>query len=271
MSITRTALEIKKFAIAQATCGGSQNFLGAPWVAPVVDHSPDLIRQKMALRLLSLSPHYFSGADIAAEAERNRASRQAPAEELLAPHLDPAERVIDYGCGPGYLARAVAAKVVHVDAVDISAGVLACARAINGEPNITYLTPVQLRRQRDLADLAYSVAVAQHLSTAALAQALALLAARIRGGGRLLLHFAVPGPAGWRTEADWRTDRSLSSRAKLRFGLHCFGRTPREMETLARHAGFTGIEIQELAGRLEGPGDDDVTAQHLMMATRVSR
>lgn len=270
MSVTRTALEIRKFAIAQATCAGSQNFLGAPWVAPVIDHSPELFRQKMALRLLSLSPHYFSGADITAEAERNRASRQALAEQLLAPHLDPAARVIDYGCGPGYLARAVAAKVAHVDAVDISAGVLACARAINGRPNITYLTPVQLRRQRDLADLAYSVAVAQHLSTAALAQVLTLLAARIRGGGRLLLHFAVPGPAGWRTETDWRTERSLASRAKLRYGLHCFGRTPQEMLVLTRHAGFIDIEVQELAGRPEVPGGD-VTGQHLLLATRVGR
>jgi SAM-dependent methyltransferase len=268
MSVTRIAQELGKYAIAQATCGGSQNFLGARWVAPVVDRAPERVRPRVALRLLSLSPHYFYASDLTAEAERNRLSRQALAEQLVGPWLDPADRVIDYGCGPGYLAATVASKVAHVDAVDISAGVLACARALNGQPNISYLTPAQLRRGPDLADLAYSVAVVQHLRTDVLAGALALLAARIRPGGRLLLHFAVPGPAGWRTEADWGADRSLAAQAKLRYGLHCFGRSPAELAALVEHAGFTGVEVRELTGALDVPGDDDVSSQHLLLATR---
>jgi SAM-dependent methyltransferase len=268
MSVTSTARQLGRLAAAQATSGGSQNFLGARWVEELVDVAPQAVRPQLALWLLALSPHYFYGPSPAAEAERNRLSRQALAEQLIVPHLDPSARVIDYGCGPGYLASAVAAKAAHVAAVDISRGVLACARALNGRPNISYQTPDQLRRGQRPADLAYSVAVAQHLRADVLAGALALLAARLRPGGTLLLHFAVPGPAGWRTEAEWQADRSLAGAARRHFGLHCFGRSPQEMEALARQAGFTHLAVQELAGRLDVPGDDDVSTQHLLLATR---
>jgi ubiquinone/menaquinone biosynthesis C-methylase UbiE len=43
-------------------------------------------------------------ANLAAEADRNRQSRQVLAEELIVPRLTPDARVLDYGCGPGYLA-----------------------------------------------------------------------------------------------------------------------------------------------------------------------
>jgi SAM-dependent methyltransferase len=268
MPATRTAREARRFALARVTCEGSQNFLGARWVAQAVTRSPERLRERMALRLLSLSPHYFYDGDLSAEAERNRRSRAALVDQVIAPYLTHDARVIDYGCGPGYLARAVAGRVRRVDAVDISAGVLACARALNGAPNICYLTPGQLAAVREPADLAYSIAVVQHLRTHVLTGALALLAARLRPGGRLLLHFAVPGPAGWRTEADWQADASLGAWAKQRYGLHCFGRTPEELLALAAAAGFTDIEVGPLAGRVQIPGDDDVSSQHLLVARR---
>jgi SAM-dependent methyltransferase len=268
MSVTSTAREAGRFALARATCDGQQNFLGARWVAHAVNKSPSGLREQVALRLLSLSPHYFYDRDIAAEADRNRRSRQALVDQLISPQLSPATRVIDYGCGPGYLASAVAGQAQHVDAVDISAGVLACARVLNQRPNISYLTPVQFRRSAQLADLAYTFAVVQHLRTDVLADVLSLLAARIGPGGILLMHFAVPGLAGWRTESDWRADQSVSARAKLRYGLNCFGREPDEMQALVRAAGFTAVTVQPLAGSLDIPGDDDVSSQHLLRARR---
>lgn len=270
MPVTSTARQASRFALARATSGGGQNFLGARWVARAVTSSPERLRERMALRLLSLSPHYFYDGDVSAEAERNRRSRAALVDQLIAPYLTDQARVIDYGCGPGYLARAVAGRAAHVDAVDISAGVLACARAINGAPNICYLTPRELAERTEPADVAYSIAVAQHLRTPVLAGALALLAARLRPGGRLLLHFAVPGPSGWRTEGDWQADASLGARVKQRYGLHCFGRTAQEMSALAARAGFTDIEASPLAGRLQIPGDDDVSSQHLLVARRAA-
>ena len=57
-----------------------------------------------------MSPHYFYDRNLAAEASRNRQSRQILADRLVVPHLAPDARVLDYGCGPGYLAAAVAAR-----------------------------------------------------------------------------------------------------------------------------------------------------------------
>jgi hypothetical protein len=99
MKTARTAVTL---AIQLATSGSSQNFLGAPWVASLVDTMPEPVRERAALRFLSFSPHYFYDRDIRAEAERNRQSRRALAEALIAPYLSPRMRVIDYGCGPGY-------------------------------------------------------------------------------------------------------------------------------------------------------------------------
>jgi len=53
----------------RATWGGSQNFLGARWIERVVDGVPESARERVALRFLALSPHYFYDRDLAAEAD----------------------------------------------------------------------------------------------------------------------------------------------------------------------------------------------------------
>jgi 2-polyprenyl-3-methyl-5-hydroxy-6-metoxy-1,4-benzoquinol methylase len=130
MSGTQLAQDARRVVIARATWGGSQNFLGAHWVEQAIGRCPARIRKHIALRFLALSPHYFYARDIRAEDARNRASRQRLAETLVPPRLSAGARVLDYGCGPGYLAYAVAAQAGHVDAVDISRGVLASARVL---------------------------------------------------------------------------------------------------------------------------------------------
>ena len=250
----------------RAAWGGSQNFLGARWVERVVGAVPESARERVALRFLALSPHYFYDRDLAAEADRNRQSRQVLAEELIVPQLAPDARVLDYGCGPGYLAAAVAGKAAHVAAVDISRGVLACARVLNDRPNVTYQTPEQFRTGGGLVDLAYSFAVVQHLRTAVLGQVMDLLAAAVRPGGTLLLHFAM-ADNGYRTEADWLADGSLAGRAKLRYGLNCFARSAAELTGLAERAGFTGAVVGPLGGRIVIPGDD-IPEQYLLTARR---
>jgi 2-polyprenyl-3-methyl-5-hydroxy-6-metoxy-1,4-benzoquinol methylase len=179
MPVSRLARNASDVLISRATWGGSQNFLGARWVEWAVARCPRATRGRVALRFLSLSPHYFYDRDLAAEAARNRRSRQILADELIAPLVAPGARVLDYG--PGYLAAAVAGRAGQVDAVDISRGVLACARALNGLPNIRYQTPDEYRAA-GLVDLAYSFAVVQHLRTEALVRALELLAAALRPG-----------------------------------------------------------------------------------------
>jgi len=188
-----------------ATWGGSQNFLGARWVERVVDGVPESVRERIALRFLALSPHYFYDRDLAAEARRNRRSRQIRADEVVVPHLAPDARVLDYGCGPGYLAAAVADQAAHVSAVDISRGVLACARVLNGRPNVTYQTPEQFRAGGGLVDLAYSFAVVQHLRTAVLEQMMVVLAAAVRPSPAVALPgLAFPVASAKLLEPYWR-------------------------------------------------------------------
>jgi SAM-dependent methyltransferase len=266
VTLTKRMREVGHVGIIRAASGGGQNFLGAPWVAPLVQGVPRRARERVALRMLALSPHYFYDRDLRAESERNWRSRQALAQSLIAPHVSDAAAVIDYGCGPGYLARAVAGLVGHVTAVDISPGVLACAGVLNPAPNISYLRPAQLAEQRGQADLAYSFAVVQHLGTPALAAALRLLARSIRPGGTLLLHFAVTGEAGYRSEEAWLADRSLTGRARLRYGLNCFGRTSAELRAAVADAGFATVTTRWLAG--DPVGDDDISRQHLLTAIR---
>jgi SAM-dependent methyltransferase len=262
--LTRIASDV---LISRATWGGSQNFLGARWVERVVAHAPHGARERIALRLLSLSPHYFYARDLAAEDARNRRSRRILADELIAPYLTPGARVLDYGCGPGYLAAAVARLAGQVHAVDISRGALACARVLNGLPNVAYQTPEEFRAAAEPVDLAYSFAVVQHLRTDALTAALTLLGESIRPGGMLLLHFAVPSEQGYRTEQHWMSDGSVAGRAKLRYGLNCFGRAADEMTELVTRCGFTDATARPLAGRITIPGDD-IPDQHLLTARR---
>jgi SAM-dependent methyltransferase len=267
MAMSKLARIAADMLISRATWGGSQNFLGARWVERAVANSPEAARERVALRFLSLSPHYFYDRDLAAEADRNRRSRQVLADELIAPHLPRGARVIDYGCGPGYLAAAVARRAAHVDAVDVSRGVLACARVLNGLPNITYQTPAGLRAPAGPADVAYSFAVVQHLRTDALLEMLALLAGAVRPGGVLMLHFAMAGELGYRTEKQWLSDGSLAGRARLRYGLNCFGRSADEMSGLVASSGFTDVEVRPLGESITIPGDD-IPNQHLLTARR---
>ena len=265
--MSKLARSASDVLISRATWGGSQNFLGARWIERLVASAPSAARERVALRLLALSPHYFYGRDLAAEAARNRRSRQVLADQLITPRLTPGARVLDYGCGPGYLAAAVAQRAGQVHAVDISRGVLACARVLNGLPNISYQTPEEFRAAAEPVDLAYSFAVVQHLRTGALTAALGLLAEAVRPGGLLLLHFAVAGSQGYRTESQWLADGSLAGRAKLRYGLNCFGRTAAELAELVTCSGFTDVAARPLSGLVSIP-DDDIPDQHLLTARR---
>jgi len=265
-SAGKLARDAGNVMLCRATWGGSQNFLGARWVEQFIGSAPVRSRERVALRFLALSPHYFYARDVRSEDARNRGSRQVLAETLIAPYLTPAARVLDYGCGPGYLAAAVARVAAHVEAVDISRGVLACARVLNGRPNITYRTPEEFRVSGGQVDIAYSFAVVQHLRLAVLKQVLARMAAAMRPGGVLLLHFAT-AENGYLTEAQCVADGSLAGRVRLRYGLNCFARTPAEMADLVTRCGFSNAAVSPLSEIISMPGDD-IPDQQLLTARR---
>lgn len=227
------------------------------------------------MRLLSLSPHYFfrdcypSGMDrerfLELERERNDAARKEICEQLIRPYLRPGYTVLDYGCGPGFLARHVSGYVKKVYAVDISPGTIACAGIINPSPGLEYFVTGRGKSwlfPSESLDLVYSFAVIQHLSDRVFRDLLENFYRWLKPGGRAVLHIVVDDP-GWRTEAEWKEDRSLFGRFRYRCGLHCFGRSARKVTGMLREAGFTGGEEQPIAGLARI--NDDVGTQSLFI------
>jgi len=238
-----------------------QSFLGAGWIPAFLKRVPGPKKRLWALRILSLSPHYFFDGEntdykgmrtseyLEAVFRINADSRVEIYEKLLRSELEKDFVVIDYGCGPGFLAKATAPHVRKIYALDISAGALECARILNSEPNIEYILADEsgLDSIPDiLADAVYSFAVVQHLGHEALEEMLAVCRRKLRPGGKLLLHIQLSDEI-WSTEEDWKSDRTLKGKIKNRYGLHCFGRSEEEYRELISNAGFDNIELRPLA------------------------
>jgi cyclopropane fatty-acyl-phospholipid synthase-like methyltransferase len=229
-----------------------------------VEKTPTRYRKWVALRVLALSPHYFWGPP-EAEAERNRRSRRQLAVDIVVPHLKGDDVVLDYGCGPGYMAAAVAGHAGRVDGVDVSDGALACARVLNSADNIRYLNvgASSFRRAEHPYDLAYSLALAQHIDDATLGEVLANLRRALKPGGKLLMHVVIDAPE-WRSEEEWKQDKSAVARAKLRYALNCFTRSEQGVLAALAKSGFDDARIEAMADKTTV--EDEVARQHLVTA-----
>jgi SAM-dependent methyltransferase len=251
-------LDIAKWSISLGH--GPQNFLGARWVPAFLRRVPASRRRIWALRMLSLSPHYFFDGDNPAYRGMrgreyletvfriNAESRVEIYEKLLMPELTAESVVLDYGCGPGFLAKAVAPHVKKLYAIDISVGALECARILNPAENIEYLSADDRGLEtipEGSIDVAYSFAVFQHLTDDVLANVLANTYEKLRTGGKLIVHVQLADDM-WRTEIDWRRDASLRGRVKFRYGLHCFGRTENEYQRILDRQGFEVLAIRQM-------------------------
>jgi len=252
-----------------------QSFLDARWIAALLRNAPSSSRRRLALSILSLSPHYFyrrpeydglSHAEfVEREFERNRATREKLGECILGPHLEARQVVLDYGCGPGFLVQYVARFAETVYGVDISRGVLECARVINGTPNAAFVHTGSVDEIGDATvDLAYSVAVAQHLTDSTLEGVLETIRRKLRPAGRFLLHVVLDAE-GCRTEDEWRRDLSITGRLKLKYGLNCFTRSEKRVRKMLEAAGFGSIVVRPMREMFPEPLDD-VCTQHLVCA-----
>ncbi|HSI87857.1 MAG TPA: methyltransferase domain-containing protein [Pyrinomonadaceae bacterium] len=256
-----------------------QNFLGARWISPFLERVPGSGQRKWALRILAMSPHYFFDPDrddfqkhrdldaLEASFDEVTRSRILIYDNILKPHLTPSDRVLDYGCGPGFMAKAISKAVSSVTAIDISPGAIACARILNSDTNIEYHvakseTFDMLRKQR--FDTIYSYAVVQHVTDEVLRRILSSCSELIKPGGRLLLHVQLPDDV-WRTEADWRNDQSIKGKLRFRYGLHCFARTEEEYNNFLADAGFEIDHIENISDLIH-TGEKELEQQRLIVA-----
>lgn len=247
-------------------------FLDRPWIAWLLRLTPRRWRKAAALRLLSLSPHYWmhqwldcyplemSRAEILRrEHERNLTSRRQLCDELLLRYLRSDMTVLDFGCGPGFLAKAMSAHVRQVIATDVSGGVIACAAALNGANNIRYQanTADDLRRIADGSiDLVCSFAVVQHLRKEQTAAFFREFARVLRPGGQGVVHFLL-GQSGVHEEQGWELER-----VEVRMAYF----SESESLELARQAALRDVRVVAVSSLCDL--DDNIGSEHLLLFRR---
>ena len=260
----------------------NQSFIGATWVVALIKVAPKRFKRRLVLLLLSWSPHYFFRHSndeynrlplkdfLEREFKRNKESREKIMDLILAKYLNPHQTVLDYGCGPGFLANAVSSLVAKVLAVDVSRGVLECARILNDQKNITYLHTTQLERiELGSIDLIYSIAVVQHVTDQVFYRILDTSYKALKDNGRIAFHVAVD-QQGWRDESDWVSDKSIKGRLKLKCGLNCFNRNGESIVRMLGEQGFSSVCLQPIES-LGFEDFDDICKQHLVTAVKSAR
>lgn len=255
-----------------------QSFLAARWVEGILRACPRAQRRSFALQLLGLSPHYFFRESDPAyrgmprrkflemEARRNDESRRILVERIVAPHLPRGRTALDLGCGPGFAARHASGFASRVFACDISPGVIACAKILNPAANIIYFDTLDDDYQRvpDASlDLVYSFAVAQHVTDRVLRGLLSTCFAKLKPGGRAVFHMVTHDPT-WRSERDWRSDRSIRGRIKVKYALNCFVRNPSDVRCMVVDAGFDDPEFH-LASEFVSDLKDAIADQDIVL------
>lgn len=260
----------------------NQSFIGATWVVTLLKVAPKRFKRRLALLLLSWSPHCFYRHIndeyhrlpfkdfLEREFKRNKESRERIMNFILAPYLNPHQTVLDYGCGPGFLANAVSPLVARVFAVDVSRGVLECARILNGHKNTTYLHTTQIEHIEDGSiDLIYSFAVIQHVTDQVFDRILDTSYKALKDRGRIVFHVVVD-QQGWRDQSDWVSDKSTKGRLKLKYGLNCFNRNSESIVRMLEEHGFSSVCLQPIES-LCSEDFDDICKQHLVTAVKRAR
>lgn len=257
----------------------SQSFLDAKWVERLMKLAPEKYKRKLALTALSWSPHYFyrkinpeylhlpHSEFTEREFERNKSTREKLCSYVLLSHLNSKQIVLDYGCGPGFLANSVSRYVRTVYGIDVSRGVLECARILNSSSTITFLHTTQLSEIEDCSiDLVYSFAVIQHVTDSIFRQILTAMRSKLKKGGKLIIHIVLDED-NWKSEQDWRRDTSLKGRLKWKYGLNCFKRTGEDVRGMFESTGYTSIVIQPMK-ELCPEEFDDICTHHMICAVK---
>jgi ubiquinone/menaquinone biosynthesis C-methylase UbiE len=264
------------YRLLRLLIGGSKHhaFLDWRWIGWLMACTPRRLRSPLALRLLSFSPHYWIyqwtglyppqcpfGEVLRLEYERNVASRRQFCDKLLRQYLRPDMTVLDFGCGPGFLAKAASPYVRRLIATDVSRGVIACARQLSAAPNISYLA----NRLANLSvigdasiDLVYAVAVFQHLRKEQSQAFFQEFARILRPGGVGICHLPLREPHEQRKD-----DRPSWGWMYRRVMPRTLFFTPDEITAMLRTAGFHQVEIIPVAMVVDFV--DDICDEHLIV------
>jgi SAM-dependent methyltransferase len=258
-----------------------QNFLGAKWIAAFLQTIPTSKKRIWALRILSLSPHYFLNPD--APEFRGMSNdeyletvfqvcfdtRIKIYEKVFKSYFRENFTVMDYGCGPGNLAKIAAPFIEKIYALDISAGAIACAKILNSAPNIEYIIADE-KGMRSIpdggADVVFSLHVVQHLTDEVFESYLETCRKKLKPNGLLLVHIQLLDDI-WHTEEEWKANKSLIGKIRYRYGLHCFGRTEQEHFELVSKHGFEDIKFKKF-GDLFEEEFEHIHSQRLLIARK---
>jgi 2-polyprenyl-3-methyl-5-hydroxy-6-metoxy-1,4-benzoquinol methylase len=162
-----------------------------------------------------------------------------PHEAALLARLPGGGRALDAGCGTGAVARRLAARYEHVDAVDLSPEMIRIARASSAHSNIDYYL-ADLRDwlpREPRYDCITSMAVLHHFDARAIVPR---LAAALRPGGTLLVVDVTHRPGLFNlpvNAAAWLLQRFRRTSRELRAAFHAHGSgetylTPRQARAL---------------------------------------
>ncbi len=241
--------------------------LDARWVPALLDATPSDKRRRVASWLLSLDSRYARAADGGSGVGRAGIPWDGLVRDLLGPSLTADMTVLELGCGPGFATREAVRHVDAVAAVDTSRGVLSCARAINPDPDIEYMTPEEFNRAGRTVDFAYSFTLTQDLSDDLLRGALETVCRALRPGGGFLVRVGAgePNTVGGqeRTGTDaFHTDAFHTETFHEDNGPARAGADQMRIFRLARAAGFVDVDIAPV--RLRTPGPDAVADQRIL-------
>ncbi|HKN93829.1 MAG TPA: methyltransferase domain-containing protein [Thermoleophilaceae bacterium] len=185
---------------------------------------------------------------------------------LAALALEPGERVLDVGCGPGYLAREMAEAVGtdgFVHGVDPSPAMLAiAARRALPHMELSEGDALSLRLPDAEFDVAVSTQVYEYVADieGALREARRVL----RPGGRLLVLDTDWDSIVWRSSDDERMERVLRA-----WDAHLVHRDlPRRLPELLRRGGFTLARAEAIPVLNVGYRKDTYSGSLLPMVAR---
>lgn len=191
--------------------------------------------------------------------------------------LQPADRVLELGCGVGRIGRELAPRVAHWEGADISTNMLKVARerlAAQANTGFTELTRTSLQPLADASfDKAYSVAVFIHMDKEDFYLYVEDLARVLKPGG--LLYFDawnLTSAVGWRRFAmEFNQHRAADPAQRKDVARNQFT-TPDEVRAFLQHAGFDTLAlfadspwVQAVAQR-RGMGDAAAQARRVQAA-----